>query len=136
MLQISGEQIAMLVAAGIASIFVGKWWFTKDTEAENRRRLLNKVVGKTREYGLQEIPDFLEDLVVADYSSAISKMVDLGKRLMKSDTALIEELDKAFDRILTQKLATEAGRLFLAARIAESSPQPTKEHVDALTENQ
>ena len=109
--------VALIAAVG----FLGaKWLFRKDTEAEDRRRGAAKLAASLKAYGLVRIPDFLIDYSVGDYSGMAVKMKALAEMFLSGEEAVVTELDGVYERVLSQKLLTEAGRALVAAKLADA----------------
>ena len=111
--------IALCVCVPLLAFFVVKWLCTKDTEIENRRRAAGKLAAKLQSIGLKKLPDFLIDYSVGDYSGMCNKIHSLAELFLDGDTAVLTEMDTVFQNVLTAKLATEEGRAYIAAKLAE-----------------
>ena len=113
---------AIVIVALIAAVgFLGaKWLFKKDTEIENRRRGAAKLAASLKAYGLVRIPDFLIDYSVGDYSGMAEKMKTLAEMFLSGEEAVVTELDGVYERVLSQKLTTEAGRALVASKLADA----------------
>lgn len=114
---------SLLIMALIATVgFLGsKWLFQKDTEKENRRRAAANLAATLKSYGLSKIPEFLIDYSVDDWSGMARKMMQLAELFMTGEEAVIAELDGAYEKVLNEKLKTEAGRAFVAAKLADAA---------------
>lgn len=109
--------VALIAAVG----FLGaKWLFKKDTEIEDRRRGAAKLAASLKAYGLVRIPDFLIDYSVGDYSGMAEKMKTLAEMFLSGEEAVVTELDGVYERVLSQKLTTEAGRALVASKLADA----------------
>lgn len=109
--------LALIAAVG----FLGaKWLFKKDTEIENRRRGAARLAASLKAYGLVRIPEFLIDYSVGDYSGMAEKMKQLAEMFMAGDDAVVKELDAVYERVLAEKLKTEAGRALVASKLADA----------------
>jgi len=109
--------VALIAAVG----FLGaKWLFKKDTEIEDRRRGAAKLAASLKVYGLARIPDFLIDYSVGDYSGMAMKMKTLAEMFLSGEEAVITELDGVYERVLSQKLMTEAGRALVASKLSDA----------------
>lgn len=113
---------AIVIVALIAVVgFLGaKWLFRKDTEIEDRRRGAAKLAASLKAYGLVRIPDFLIDYSVGDYSGMAEKMKTLAEMFLSGEEAVVTELDGVYERVLSQKLKTEAGRALVASKLADA----------------
>lgn len=111
--------IALCICVPLLAFFVVKWLFTKDTEIENRRRAAAKLAAKLEAMGLKKLPAFLIDYSVGDYSGMANKIHQLAEMFLEGDEPVMAELDTVFQNVLTAKLATEEGRAFIAAKLAE-----------------
>ncbi len=113
---------AIVITALIAVVgFLGaKWLFRKDTEIEDRRRGAAKLAASLKAYGLDRIPDFLIDYSVGDYSGMAEKMKQLAEMFLSGKEAVVTELDGVYERVLAQKLKTEAGRALVASKLADA----------------
>lgn len=65
---LTAQTIAIVVLGGIAAFFVGRWLFTKDTEAEARKRNAIKASSLLTSMGLVRLPRILEAYAVNDWS--------------------------------------------------------------------
>lgn len=112
--------LALIAAVG----FLGaKWLFKKDTEIEDRRRGAAKLAASLKAYGLSKIPDFLIDYSVGDYSGMAVKMKQLSETFLAGETAVITELDAVYERVLAEKLKTEAGRALVASKLVDAKKE-------------
>lgn len=113
---------AIVITALIAVVgFLGaKWLFKKDTEIEDRRRGAAKLAASLTAYGLTRIPNFLIDYSVGDYSGMAEKMKQLAEMFLSGEEAVVTELDGVYERVLSQKLKTEAGRALVASKLADA----------------
>ena len=109
--------VALIAAVGF---FGAKWLFKKDTEIEDRRRGAAKLAASLKVYGLARIPDFLIDYSVGDYSGMATKIKTLAEMFLSGEEAVITELDGVYERVLSQKLMTEAGRALVASKLADA----------------
>jgi len=109
--------VALIAAVGF---FGAKWLFKKDTEIEDRRRGAVKLAGCLKAYGLVKIPDLLSDYAVGDYSGMAMKIKQLAEMFLSGEEAVITELDGVYERVLSQKLMTEAGRALVASKLADA----------------
>lgn len=109
--------VALIAAVG----FLGaKWLFKKDTEVEDRRRGAAKLAASLKVYGLNRIPDFLIDYSVGDYSGMAMKMKTLAEMFLSGEEAVVTELDGVYERVLSEKLRTEAGRALVASKLTDA----------------
>jgi len=109
--------VALIAAVG----FLGaKWLFKKDTEIENRRRGAARLAASLKAYGLVKIPEFLIDYSVGDYSGMAEKMKSLAEMFMSGESAVVSELDAVYERVLAEKLKTEAGRALVASKLSDA----------------
>jgi len=113
---------AIVITALIAAVgFLGaKWLFKKDTEIEDRRRGAAQLAASLKVYGLVRVPDFLIDYSVGDYSGMAVKIQKLAEMFMSGEEAIITEFDGVYERVLSQKLTTEAGRALVASKLADA----------------
>lgn len=116
---VTGSQVAVLVLVAIIGWLGAKWLFQKDTEVEDRRRGAAKLAGALQAYGLTKIPDFLVAYSVGDYSGMAMKIKALAEMFMQGEAGVIAEFDQVFDKVLAEKLKSEAGRAFIAAKLAD-----------------
>lgn len=118
---LSLSQILVLALIVVIGWLGGKWLFQKDTETENRRRGAAKLAGALQAYGLTKIPDFLVDYSVGDYSGMAEKMKTLAEMFLAGEKAVITEFDAVFEKVLIEKLRTEAGRALIAAKLSDAA---------------
>jgi len=118
---VSLSQLAVLVLIAVAGWLGSKWLFQKDTEAENMRRAAAKLAGTLQKYGLVQIPQFLVDLSVGDKSGMAMKIKYLADLFMAGEDSVLKEFDQVFDRVLVEKLKSEAGRALIAAKLADAA---------------
>ena len=121
---ISLVQLVILGLIVAVCALVAVWLFRKDTEVENRRRAAAKLAAALTSYGMVKIPAFLIDYSVGDYSGMAEKVKNLAEMAASGEDVVIKELDQVFERVLVQKLKTEAGRAWIAAKLADAV-QPT-----------
>jgi len=119
----------IVVAAALAygGYKLGALLFRVDTGIEDFKRNLIRVSQVCSSLGMTRLAGFLEDIVVDDISGVLHKSSKIIQLLATSDTIVLQELDGVFSRILDAKLATEAGRAMVAARLAEAKVSATKE---------
>jgi hypothetical protein len=116
---ISGSQLAVLALVAVVGWLGAKWLFQKDTEIEDRRRGAAKLASSLRAYGLTKIPDFMIDYSVGDYSGMAMKIKALAEMFAQGEAGVISEFDQVFDKVLGEKLKSEAGRAFIAAKLSD-----------------
>jgi len=111
-------EIALLVVvlAAVGYKVVG-WMFNKDTEIEDRRRGAAKLAAVLQSYGLRKIPDVLIDYSVGDYSGFARRIKQIAEMFVAGEKAVIEEFDEVFEKVLGEKLKTEAGRTLIGAKL-------------------
>lgn len=108
--------LAVLVGRDVA-----KWLFTKDTEVENRRRAAFHLAGTLKGFGLKDIPEFLGDYAVGDYSGMFDKIHQLATLVLKGgEDAVVKEFSQVYSNVLDAKLATSEGRALIAAKLDEA----------------
>ena len=113
--------IALCVCVPLLAYFLVKWFCTKDTEAENRRRAAAKLASKLQAIGLRKLPEFLIDYSVGDYSGMANKIHALSELFLAGDEPVLAEVDTVFRNVLDAKLKTDEGRAFIAAKLAEAT---------------
>ena len=124
MFVLSGSTLAILVLGGVCAFLAGKWLFTKDTEAEARKRAAIKVASTMEAMGLVRVPRMLECYAVNDWSG-LAHEIKLMAELAVNEKALFAEFDVTFSRVLDMKLRSEEGRALLAAKLAATAaPTP------------
>jgi len=124
MFVLSGSTLAILVLGGVCAFLAGKWLFTKDTEAEARKRAAIKVASTMEAMGLVRVPKMLECYAVNDWSG-LAHEIKLMAELAVNEKALLAEFDVTFARVLDMKLRSEEGRALLAAKLAATAaPTP------------
>lgn len=111
--------ILLILCVPALAYLVVKKLCQKDTEIENRRRGAATLAAKLQEVGLRKLPGFLIDYSVGDYSGMANKIRMLAEMLADGDEVVLAEVDSVFRNVLDAKLATEEGRAFLAAKLAE-----------------
>lgn len=111
--------IALCICVPLLAFFVVKWPFTKDTETENRRRAAAKLAAMLQAAGLKKLPDFLIDYSVGDYSGMANKIHQLAEMFLEGEEPVLAEVETVFGNVLAAKLATEEGRAYIAAKLAE-----------------
>jgi len=117
---LSLSHLVVLALVVLVGWLAAKWLFQKDTEVENRRRGAAKLAAALKAYGLSKIPDFLIDYSVGDYSGMAEKMKALAEMFLGGEQHVITEFDAVFERVLAQKLLTEAGRALIAAKLGDA----------------
>ena len=118
MFSLNALVISVLIA--LVGFFGAKWLFKKDTEKEDRRRGAAKLAAALRAYGLVKIPDFLIDYSVGDYSGMAEKIKRLAEMFMSGEATVLTEFDAVYERVLIEKLKTEAGRALIASKLADA----------------
>jgi hypothetical protein len=116
---VTGSQVAVLALVAVVGWLGAKWLFQKDTEVEDRRRGAVNLAGALKSYGLVKIPAFLGDYAVGDYSGMAVKIKALAEMFMQGEASVISEFDQVFDKVLGEKLKSEAGRAFIAAKLSD-----------------
>lgn len=117
---LSLNTLVILALIALVGFLGAKWLFKKDTEIENRRRGAARLAAALQSYGLRRIPEFLIDYSVGDYSGMAEKIRALAEMALAGESAVVQELDTVFDRVLVAKLNTEAGRALVAAKLADA----------------
>lgn len=120
MLVLTGSTVAILVLGGVCAFLAGKWLFTKDTEAEARKRAAIKVASTMQAMGLVRLPKLLECYAVNDWSG-LAHEIKMFAELALNEKALMAEFDVTFARALELKLKTAEGRALLAAKLADTA---------------
>lgn len=130
------EIVLLAALALVVSYGVVRWLFAKDTEIEDRRRAAAKLAGILSNLGLKRTPEFLIDYSVGDYSGMAHRIAELTRLFLDGEDAVASEFTRVFESVLTAKLKTEAGRAYVAAKLADAAlasdvstvadaPQPT-----------
>jgi hypothetical protein len=112
--------VLTVVLVLIVSYLIGGWLFKKDDAQERRAESYLELAGFLRDYGLKDIPQCLVWAAIKDYSSIIQKVKFYAQLIRQNPSAVIEEFDKIFDRILTTKLAKAESRALIAAKLMEA----------------
>jgi hypothetical protein len=110
-----------VVAAVAVGYIVAQFLFKKDTEIEDRRRGAARLAGVLSSLGLKKTPEFLIDYSVGDYSGMGNKVRRLAELFLSGPDAVVAEFEQVFDGVLAAKLKTEAGRAFVAAKLADAA---------------
>ncbi len=119
-MMLSLNTLLILGLIGIVGFLGAKWFFKKDTEIEDRRRGAAKLAASLKAYGLEKIPDFLIDYSVGDYSGMAMKMKQLAEMFVAGESVVFAEFDAVYERVLTEKLRTEAGRALVASKLVDA----------------
>jgi hypothetical protein len=119
MLSLNTVVIVALIA--LVGFLGAKWLFKKDTEIENRRRGAARLAAALKAYGLVKIPEFLIDYSVGDYSGMAMKIKAYAEMFLAGEEAVVKEFDGVFDRVLAEKLKSEAGRALIASKLSDAS---------------
>jgi hypothetical protein len=117
---ISLQSIVIVVLLVVAGYFAAKWLFKKDTEVENRRRAAADLAGTLKAVGLVQIPEFLVDYSVGDYSGMAQKIGQTAKLFASGEAAVLSEFNQVFDRLLAAKLSSVDGRAIIAAKLKDA----------------
>ncbi len=120
-MMLSVNTLVILVLIALVGFFGAKWLFKKDTEIENRRRGAARLAAVLKAYGLVRIPEFLIDYSVGDYSGMAEKIKSLAEVFLAGEEPVVKEFDAVFDRVLIEKLKTEAGRALIAAKLSDAT---------------
>ena len=118
MLSLNYVVILSLIAA--VGFLGAKWAFKKDTVIEDRRRGAALLAASLTSYGLVRIPAFLIDYSVGDYSGMADKMKRLAEMFLEGESTVITEFDAVYERVLREKLRTEAGRALVASKLSDA----------------
>jgi len=118
---LSFQTLAIIVLAGVVAFLAGKWLFTRDTEAEARKRSAIKVSALLTSLGLVRLPRILEAYAVNDWSG-LAHEVKTFAELALDPKAVAAEFDATFLRVLETKLSTDEGRALLSAKLADVKP--------------
>lgn len=119
----------VIVLAAVVALLVArdgvKFAFKKDTAKEERRRAAAHLAATLKGLGLVDIPEFLTDYSVGDYSGMYEKIHDLAKLVLKGgEAAVLKEFATVFKRLLDAKLTTEEGRAYIASLLKDATPAP------------
>jgi len=114
------EVTLVCVLSAVAACGLAVFLFKKDTEKEGRRRGAAKLAGVLSALGLVKIPDFLVDYSVGDYSGMTKKIAELAKLFLDGSDAVLKEFEVVFERLLDARLASEAGRALIAAKLEDA----------------
>jgi len=117
---ISLVHLVVLVLVVAVGFLAAKWLFQKDTAMVDRRRGAAKLAAALTNYGLVRIPNFLIDYSVGDYGKMSEDMRQLAQMFLDGEDAVVKEFDKVFERVLVQKLQSEAGRVWIAAKLVDA----------------
>jgi hypothetical protein len=120
-MMLSVNTLVILVLIALVGFLGAKWLFKKDTEIENRRRGAARLAAVLKAYGLVRIPEFLIDYSVGDYSGMAEKIKSLAEVFLTGEEPVVKEFDAVFDRVLIEKLKTEAGRALIAAKLSDAT---------------
>lgn len=120
-MMLSLNTLVILVLIALVGFLGAKWLFKKDTEVENRRRGAARLAACLKAYGLVRIPEFLIDYSVGDYSGMAEKIKGLAEMFLAGEEAVVKEFDAVYDRVLVEKLKTEAGRALIASKLADAT---------------
>ena len=114
-------QLGPLAAlAAVAAYFASTWLFKKDTNREERRRAAASLAMVLSNLGLVRIPKFLVDYSVGDWSGMGKGLIELARVFVAGEAAVLEEFAVVFDRLLEARLKSDAGRAFIAAKLADA----------------
>jgi len=119
-MMLSLNTLVILGLIGVVGFLGAKWLFKKDTVIEDRRRGAAKLAASLKAYGLVRVPDFLIDYSVGDYSGMAMKMKQLAEMFIAGEEAVVTEFDTVYERVLAEKLKTEAGRALVASKLADA----------------
>jgi len=118
---LSLNTIVIVVLIAAVGFLGAKWLFKKDTEIENRRRGAARLAAALTSYGLVKIPEFLIDYSVDDYSGMAMKIKAYAEMFLAGEEAVVKEFDGIFERVLAEKLKSEAGRVLIASKLSDAS---------------
>jgi hypothetical protein len=117
---ISASHVIVVALVAIVGWVAVKWLFQKDEAIEDRRRSAAKLAAALQAYGLRKLPELLIDYSVGDYSGMAVRIKQATEMLMSGEASIAAEFDQVFDRVLAQKLMTEAGRALIAAKLSDA----------------
>lgn len=118
---LSFQTLAIIALAGVCAFLAGKWLFTRDTEAEARKRAAIKVSALLTSMGLTRLPRILEAYAVNDWSGLATEL-KMFAELALDEKAVVAEFDSVFKTVLAKRLATDDGRAYVAAMLSEAKP--------------
>ena len=111
--------LLVIAGAGYGGVY---WLVKKDTKIENRRRAAAELAGVLRGLGLEKTPAFLIDYSVGDYSGMGETILKLAELFLSGEKAVVEEFDRVFEKCLSAKLKTDAGRVYVMSRVVDAEP--------------
>lgn len=117
---LSVHMLVIITLCAVCAWLAAKWLFKKDTEIENRRRAAAQMAATLRGLGLKQIPTFLVDYSVGDYSGMAHSIGETARLFLSGEDAVLREFQEVFANLLAAKLKTEEGRLVIAAKLAEA----------------
>ena len=125
------EVVLVCVVGAAVACGLAVWLFKKDTEKEERRRGAARLAGVLSSLGLKKLPELLVDYSVGDYSGMAKKIAETAKLFVAGEAAVLEEFERVFESLLNARLSSEAGRAYVAAKLADaakkSDPSVVKE---------
>jgi len=131
-MMLSLNSIVILALIALVGFLGAKWLFKKDTAIEERRRGAARLAAALKSYGLSKIPEFLIDYSVGDYSGMAMKIKSYAEMFIAGEESVVKEFDVVFERVLSEKLKSEAGRALIASKLSDASkPADTSVVVNA-----
>lgn len=121
MLTLDPQTIANVLLVAFIAYAGVRFAFRRDTARENRRRAAAQMAQTLSGYGLTQLPKVLTDYSVGDYSGLASSVHDAAKLFLSGEEAVLKEFKEVFERILTKRLATDEGRAYVQARLADAT---------------
>lgn len=123
---VSMNMLVIVALCALCAFLAAKWLFKKDTIIEGRRRAAAQMAATLRGLGLKQIPTFLVDYSVGDYSGMAHSIGDAARLFLSGEEAVLNEFKEVFANLLAAKLKTEEGRLVIAAKLAEAQADAAK----------
>jgi len=114
------EVTLVCVLSALAGFGLIRAYYKLDEKREDRRRAAAQLANALSKMGLKRIPEILIAYSVGDYSGMVQQIAECVRLFLAGEEAVLAEFNEVFERVLTAKLKTESGRVFLAAKLADA----------------
>lgn len=116
--------LTIIILSGIVglggAIAVGKFFFKKDTEKEERRLAAADIATELSKLGLVRFPKGFKCYSVGDYSGLYKVFKDMFVLITQGEDAILKEFKEVGTRMLEAQLKTPEGVAFIESRLAEA----------------
>jgi hypothetical protein len=116
--------ILVWVGVAMACLYIGRevgaFLFKGKKKFVGLRKATQDLSIALRAHGLVKLPQALEAFTVGDLDDLLKCIENAATVVRAGNTAIVEELEATFDRVLGTKLNSPEGRAALKARLVEA----------------